>query len=94
MSTTPERPESPRRAFTWGGLVAVTISVLAVLGVWSYADPNLKLPVISPLVCILKGGVFYDEPGDGSWNRCPTSRVLQARSGFNGDPDYSQWADS
>jgi hypothetical protein len=38
------------------------IGVLAGLGVCSYLDPNLKLPVISPLVCSLKGGVFYDEP--------------------------------
>src|SRR5206468_1671611 len=33
-----------------------------VLFAWSFVDPHLNVPLVSSIVCRLKGGVFYDEP--------------------------------
>jgi len=44
----------------WKIAVAVAAFILIVLTVWAFADPGAQLPVISKVVCSVKGGTWYD----------------------------------
>ncbi len=44
------------------GAGAAVVVVVGVLFAWSFVDPSLNVPVVSPIVCRLKGDIFYDEP--------------------------------
>jgi len=31
-----------------------------MLTMWAFSDPHANIPVISPIVCSIKGGIWYD----------------------------------
>jgi hypothetical protein len=52
-------PQEQHGAAGCGCLAAVVAAILVILGLMAFSDPNLNIPVISPLACSVKGDTWY-----------------------------------
>jgi hypothetical protein len=52
----PAKPPQNHPGMTIGGII---LAILIILSVFAVADPRADIPVISPIVCSLKGGAWY-----------------------------------
>jgi hypothetical protein len=43
------------------GFLVVSLIVVG-LGIWAAANPYINIPVVSPLVCSMKGESWFDRP--------------------------------
>ena len=55
--TTGERPTGSGRGCA---VVAVLVIIIVFLSCIAFLDPSANMPVISPVVCSLKGATWYD----------------------------------
>lgn len=54
-------PPPPRRDHDgWKIATAVAAAILIFLSIVAWADPNAQIPVVSKVVCSIRGGTWYD----------------------------------
>ncbi len=41
-------------------IIAILLAVATILTMWSFTDPHANIPVVSQVVCSMKGGTWYD----------------------------------
>jgi len=41
-------------------IIAILLAVATILTMWSFSDPHVNIPIVSQVVCSIKGGTWYN----------------------------------
>jgi hypothetical protein len=83
--TRPSRPDRPERAKKSPASIALKIVLVVVIAltVWSVFDASANVPVISPIVSSVKGGIW--DNGSAVWGIEPGCYQRPAEVNGNGE---------